>query len=528
MPALLEVVRVHVTGRPLLAAVVLTLLLAVLLRRRAAAGLAAATAVASGIAALVCYAAIAAWYASIPQYFDPAEPTMPIVGWLFTLGQPIYHDVDAATRYAHVYGPLAFIAHGLVLQVLGPSIAVSKGIGVAAGLGSLGLTYAALRAVTSRARALALTGACALVYLAFRNYTFWTRPDPLLLLGVAAALLAVVRGRGPAAGLLLGLLAGGLAGLKFTGPLYALPLLVLLVRRDGWLGGGVSVVAGAVVALLPFALPNVSLSAFLAWVELSAGNGIRGAALRQNLDWAAFLLIPLIVAVVAAVRDGRADRREWPLGAALLAGVTGVVVAAAKPGAGPYHLLPFVPVIAFGVARAVGDAGSLPRQRLAAAALLGWLATATVAAAAQQVSFFATLSESRGRDEAGDVQAFLDREPSLAVQMADSRYDRPTYARPLLTFRSGLYLLDTPAVQEHQLAGVAVPPATIEAIRACRAEAWLVPAGTEPFAGVNRYPAMAMAPLYPDALRQAFHAAYARVGATTYFDVWRCRATPPR
>jgi hypothetical protein len=527
MSALIEAVRVHVAGRPLLMAVALALLLAALLRGRRADRVAVAATAAIGGAALAVYAAIAAWYASVPQFFDPAEPTMPIVGWLFTLGQPIYHDVDAASRYAHVYGPLAFIAHGLVLLAFGPGIAVSKWLGAAAGLGSLALTFATLRTATTRTRALALTGACALVYLAFRNYTFWTRPDPLQLLAVAGALLAIARTRGVLAGALLGVAAGLLAGLKFTGPLYTLPLLVLLVRRDGWPAGAIAVGVGASAALAPFALPNVSLWAFLAWVELSAGNGIRAAALRQNLDWAAFVLIPWIVTVMAARREPR-PTTDWPLAAALGIGLAGVIIAAAKPGAGPYHLLPFVPVIAFGISRAIGEGRPFPDHRLAAPAIVAWLATAAIAAGAQQASFFASLAESRSRDEAGDVAAFLDREPALVVQMADSRYDRPTYARPVLTFRSGLYLIDTPAVQEHQLAGIPVPAATIDAIRRCRAGAWLVPAGTEPFAGVNRYPSMAMAPLYPDALRAAFRETYARAGRTAYFDVWRCRTTPAR
>src|SRR5688572_5159847 len=126
----MEILRVHVAGRPLLLAVVLTLAAAALLRGRAGVRAAAIALTVGGLTALAAYVAIAAWYVTDPRYFDPAEPTVPIVGWLFTRGQPIYHDVEAATRYAHIYGPLAFITHGLALQALGPGILASKWLGV--------------------------------------------------------------------------------------------------------------------------------------------------------------------------------------------------------------------------------------------------------------------------------------------------------------------------------------------------------------------------------------------------------------
>ena len=79
-------------------------------------------------------------------------------------------------------------------------------------------------------------------------------------------------------------------------------------------------------------------------------------------------------------------------------------------------------------------------------------------------------------------------------------------------------------MQEHQLSRLPLPAATIDAIRRCRADVWLVPRGTEPFTGPNRYPAAAMAPIFPEALRAAFRDAYVADGHTQYFDVWRCRA----
>ena len=71
-----------------------------------------------------------------------------------------------------------------------------------------------------------------------------------------------------------------------------------------------------IVAVLPFALPNVSLGAYLAWIELSSRNGLLLAMLRQNIEWAAFLLLPLLVSDTAprktTARARRSGAGSWP------------------------------------------------------------------------------------------------------------------------------------------------------------------------------------------------------------------------
>ena len=111
---------------------------------------------------------------------------MTAVGWLFIRGEPVYHAAGSAERYAHIYGPVAFMAHGLILGLFGPSITASKWLGAGAALASLGLLFLALRSVLIAPRSMALTGICATLLLGFRNYSFWTRPEPLQLFCVAA------------------------------------------------------------------------------------------------------------------------------------------------------------------------------------------------------------------------------------------------------------------------------------------------------------------------------------------------------
>jgi hypothetical protein len=529
MVALLETFRLRFAGRPLLLCLVIAAVVWVTLRRwparetarerwlRVLAG--------SCLLALAAYVAIAIGYARDEHYFDAAEPTMAAVSWVFALGKPLYHGVDAAERYAHIYGPMAFIPHGLVLRAFGPSLLASKLPGALAALVSLACTWLALRSTTSARRALTLTGACALVYLTFRNYTFWTRPEPLQLLCVSAALLVSVRMRGAIGAITLGLCAGVLWNLKITGPLYTLPLLLVFALRAGRRSAIVAITAGVATAAAPFALSNVSLEAYLLWVGLSARNGLLLSMLRQNIEWAGFLLLPLLVAWYGARPEDRPIDREWRwFVSSLLLAMAGVAVAASKPGAGPYHFTPFVPLVAYGVAAALRHHAPFAHDRGARVLVASWAAAACLVALAQQESFLRTMLAREATDEIGDLRGFMGAHPNLVVEMGYSGDDRLTFARPELVFRSGSYTIDAPAVQEHQLSGIALPAATIETIRGCRADVWLIPRGAAPFEGPNRYPQMALAPLFSVEFKAAFHDAYERDGATRYYDIWRCRA----
>ena len=100
---LLNVFRIRFAGRPLMLAAVAAVLLLIARRlgsrqlsgrtwRLSATRLTATVA----LLALLAYPVIAIWYASEPHFFDNAEPTMIAIGWMFHVGQPIYHATDVA------------------------------------------------------------------------------------------------------------------------------------------------------------------------------------------------------------------------------------------------------------------------------------------------------------------------------------------------------------------------------------------------------------------------------------------------
>ena len=525
----MEAFRIHLAGHPLLLTLVLLSALGIarlVLRRLGVRDLSNTLAGAGllfvSVLALVAYVALVIFYATDPHYFDAAEPTMTAVGWLFHIGQPIYHAVDSAERYSHIYGPMAFIAHGVALGVFGPSIEVSKWVGGSLALVSLGLTFIALKTQTTVLRAVVITGVFALLMLGFRNYSFWTRAEPLLIFCVSAGLVAAVQGKGRLSGVLLGVFAGLLWNLKATGLIYSLPLFVILFRRLGWRTTFMSALMAVIVAVLPFiALSNASFDGYVTWFRLSAANGLVWVLFTRNLEWAAYFLVPVVLALLLkqpVVKDAAIVTLVT-----LAAGAV-VVIAGSKPGAGPYHLLPLLPVIGFMVASLLGRQVSLNPPAPVQLTLASFVAVAAAIAFVQQAQFVTTMQGRGALHEIRDIETFVSQHPGV-VEMGYGVHDPWTFERPVLVFRNNAYLLDAPAVGEHQLAGVTVPPATFDALRMCRVNYWLIPKGEAPFSALNMYPGVFPATVFPDEFRQVFLQTHTKIATTDYFDAWQCHGT---
>ena len=486
----------------------------------------------AGVAALVIYVATLAWYALDPHFYDNAEPSVVAIGWLFHAGQPVYHLPDAPERYAHIYGPLAFMLHGYALGAFGPDLLVSKITSAAAASIGLALTFVAVRRHTTAHRAMAMTGLGALLLLGFKNFSYWTRPEPFQLLAVSASLVFATGGRGSVAAIGVGLASGVLWNLKITGPLYSLPILVLLQQRAGWRACSIAVAIGAATAALPFAaFDNISLANYLYWFRRSAQTGLLLSTLKQNLEWALYFCVPLLLAYFTKPAiGGRSLGERGPAAATgvLVAAMALLSVAAAKPGAGPYHLMAFLPTIAYlTVWQSAGFAGLAQADRSVKSAAIAFTASAIVIALMEQSTFLRTMSERRARDEAGDVERFA-RAHDGAIEMGYGTSESASLMRPLLVFRSSAYLIDQPAVRELQLEGLEIPAATMDAVATCRTRYWLIPKGEEPFSGRNGYAAVFLKPMYPDAFRARFLATHTRTTSTDYYDVWQCTGSPPR
>lgn len=465
---------------------------------------------ASGIVILIAYTAIAVWYASQVAYFDRAEPTITAVSSIFSDGQPLYPSLEAPARYVHVYGPMLFVAQSVGMFALGHTVVASKFVGALAGLAGVFGIFLLLHRRAGVATAFFITGVGGLVYLGFGNTTFWIRPDPLLILCVVLGLLSLNLASPIAAAVALGIAAGVAIDLKVSAPAYFIPAFVLLHSRAGRWPLVIAATTAAVVALAPFGLSTVSLSHYVDYLRLSAANGVGMATLRQNLEWALFLWVP-----VAVVMGGRDRLLASTAASILLACVIG-----AKPGGGAFHLLPCIPLLAYaiaGVSPSAWSSGSLRALGMA------FCLTASIVAVPRQASLIET---TRGRDLRSvviDLARFHVEHPGRTIEVGYAGISYVSDARPALVFRTHSYLIDAPAVQEYRLAGLDLPQSTLQVLADCRVEYWLVPSGAPPFLVPSAYQPAGPPTVFDDAFRQAFLRNYRQTGTTSYFDVWECR-----
>ncbi len=472
------------------------------------------------LAVLLAFGTVVFWYALQSAYYDRAEPTITAVSSVFRAGHPLYPSLDAAERYAHVYGPVLFIAQSTAMEVFGESILVSKLVGAVAVLWalSLGLRVFALRA--GFLPAIALTGASALLFLDFSNATFWTRSDPLLILCVAVGLYATTLKSSPGAVILLGLVVGLSVNLKVSGPLYLLPALVLLLARTGrgsWVAGAA---VASMIALAPFSSPAVSWSHYLGYLRLSAASGIAATALRQNLEWAIFLCSPVVGLLYAERRSlALVGSRDWFL-MSVAASLVATCVVGAKPGGGAYHLLPLVPMIAYATATAPQSPWMHPRMKAWA---LAFCLTAIVIAVPRQTTLIRTVSARDLGPIVSELRDFYRAHSGHIIEVGYSGTSYASEARPAMVFLTHSYLLDAPAVQEYRRAGLDMPQATIQAIRDCRVEYWLIPVGAAPFDVPNAYWPAGPPDVFSKTFQDTFQLSYRQTATTRHFSVWECR-----
>jgi hypothetical protein len=320
----------------------------------------------------------------------------------------------------------------------------------------------------------------------------------------------------------LGVAAGISVNLKVSGPVYLLPALTLRVALHGRSRALVTALTAALVGAAPFLLPTISATHYLDYIRLSARNGLLASKFRQNVEWALFLSAPVLAALYHARHIFLSLREQGAFLIGLAGSLVIIAVIAAKPGGGPYHFLPTVPLLAYAVI-------SMPAQVLDRSWLRSLVAafmlSALVLAVPRQGSLIRTV---RGRPlefALADVRRFLDAHPSRRIAIGYSGTSRMSDARTEMVFETGEYWLDAAAVQEYQLSGLSLPRSALRKLEECDNDIWLIPVGAGAFWVPNAYLPDRPESVFSDEFRQAFFRSYERKGQTEHFTVWECKTT---
>jgi hypothetical protein len=488
--------------------------------------------------AFAAHVAQLGYYASTLAFKDHAEPSVGAIARALLAGQAPYHGMTGDASYELPYGPGLYALHALVFAAFGPNPTALKLPGIVANVAAFALLFAALRRSVGRRCAAGVT-LFALTYLAWYDArAYWCRPEPFLLLGSALSLwLARARPRG--ATFAIGVVLAAMVDLKATGALYVLPVLALVARREGLRAASRVALGGAALALAPFSVPSFRLHPYLALLERGSGLGLSPHELSANTCAVVVLAAPTLLALglkaAWPVSDSRAAfggvRRSTHDDAVpvvpLLLCAAAVCVAAAKPGAGRHHLVPFVPLAADAFANAVAriECSRVGEGIARAGALLVRVALCVVVLlmAASSASRLVPHAR-RARAASAELQALVARIGSGDWQMGygDTASYEDTFERPFAS-RSTHLLLDGASQMESAALGFSASSMLEKSLAAGDPSVWILPRGA-PFSIENYY--AGGPPVFDEGFRARFAALYAPVDAGRFYVVFRRRPHP--
>jgi hypothetical protein len=523
-------------------------------------------------------------YLAFPDFADPAEANVASVSWLFHAGYPLYPKLDAAERYINNYGSCLYMVQSLALSLLKPSFFSAKFAGCLSGILSLFFSFLIFRKSLTGGVAILGCALTSLWFLGLTSASgllassFWVRPDSLLLLCTTVGLVLAVYGNKWSALLGSAIALGISTNLKITALLHFLPIYVLLLQRFGAIYTLISLAGSGIVEIAPFILPNISLANYLSWLQQVGRKGINPDQITKNLLWMGYVSVPIAIVAfqLGCTNIYRFKKWCWHHGQYLLVLIPCIVVTAvmgATRGALENNMLPFVPLLIYLLSdllrkilhpapqrskqsgknsssrdsfEGARSSGSTHKKRdtvvasLSVSAALAFVASISLTVYSTESAFISRLANAPGDRAVQDIErviaAHQGKTTGNAVTKAEiaskgafqtigmgygSRYPLSTY-RPVLVFANNPYLLDSASLMEMQASGLNNTPAnTLNMIKTCQTQIWLIPKNEKPFEVYSYYPPLQK--LFSDAFRTEFKQRYERQEQTEFYDLWVCK-----
>jgi hypothetical protein len=474
-------------------------------------------------------------YLFYPSYLNHMEATVAAVSWLGWEGYPLYPRLDTGDAYGVPYGPALFQLTGLFLWLFGPSIGASKILGLSAFALSQVLSFATLRRVgAGRAEALTMTGVQCLVLAGFtdQGYVSGVRSDALLFLAAQTSVLVATFAPTMLTAGGLGLLGGICVNLKIHGALYILPALVNHLGRSSHtlVGLRLTCVAGlaaAVALAVPFVANNVSFFEYYHYFQVLKHTPWDRWLFEQNIVFEGMCLLPLL-SIYVLFTPKLPHTFIWFMVVLVLC-MTIVTFPAAEVGAGPYHLLPFLPSLVWGfvvmrreVSSSLRDLRARGRYEglslgLIVALLFGFGPIVITSWGTVLRKFADTPLVGEG---AAEIDRALDNNPGLKVAVGPGA-GAASFAenlRVIPVFRGNPLPIDSSSWITFEPNGIS-DEILRRAVTECRVDLWLLPSGA-PFVTVSHLDGKN---IYSAEVFADFNATYRKQISGRIFDQWRCK-----
>jgi hypothetical protein len=472
---------------------------------------------------------VSAGYLITPYYSDHVEPTVAVSSALLLRGQSLYPDWNTGEGvYGMIYGPVLYFINAMVL-IANKSIFATKFAGVAA-------AWTALLIMTLNARLIvrdyAITslamGCVCLVFLTLMPSQFWNRPEPFLILLSALSGLAL---RLPIfkAGFAIGIITGLAVGLKPHGVFYCLPAAAALLERQSspWMSrvqlASVIFATAVAVMIAPFLHPAVSLSRYLAYLEIAAEHGLRLDLFIQNIVFLALIMTP---GITIYFFKRPMLLHEFPLSIPVLI-TSGIITAAvgAKNGAGVHHMLPLVPAVTLATLQIAQlksqDPSALISRQAAALSFFVAYFVAFMPVVVDQSLWMvrAIVRASSEWPKIVELDQLYGMHTRAEMGTTDNANYRSTYYRVVGVLRGGPVHLEVPFLIDLHAVGLG-DDAIRDLLQHCKVAEWILPQAGNPFSQRNSYNGNE---LFSDGVRHAFDNNYRLISSGTYYNVWGCR-----
>ena len=475
---------------------------------------------------------LALLYLRYPSYYNHMEANAVVQSWLGWRGLPLYPSPTTGDIYAFPYGPALFETLGAALWAFGPSIAASKIPGLAAFVATPILSFVMLRRSGAKiVEAMAITAAQCFVQAGFDNeaYAYGARADVFLMLTAQGAMFAATCRPTIANAIILGLLAGLESNLKIHGVLYVLPAAVYFLLTSQRLAARLENASiGFAAALVTFSLPflphNVSFAEYLHYFELLSHHPLDRWLFEQNVAFAAMLILPIIPLSFRALRT--IQRGTGWFQASIIGCMAIVCIIASAEGAGPHHLLPFLPSIAWGFfvedKRLVVSAQALTvatrKAVLMIALVIGY---SPIVLISWQLVRLNTANVDNVRIGLAEIENALRDKPFLKIAVGPGESVAAQELRVIPVFHGNPLPIDSSAWMEFDADGVS-EERIISVLETCQVDLWLMPKGP-PFSMGGQFSGPHKTQLFSPAIREGFRASYVKIRSGQVFDTWGCK-----
>jgi len=457
---------------------------------------------------VIVIAILALAYLAYPTYLTHVEATVASLGAIFRQGGQIYPSLSDYSYHGLLYGP-GFSELQAFIQSFGlPVILASKIPGVAALLMALVLCKRLYKDGFARAYLLLL--------IPFGCYLFWDRAEPIFILLVIVSLLILRHRRNLASALAVGCIAGLVSCLKPHAVLYIAAATIVVWRHDIWsVARMLAIMAGLLITLLlVFSPVQVSAVGYLSYLELAGKHGISPLDLLKELFFLAVLIAPV---AYLGLYEGAGPRGAKALLWLLLLIELVVAIIGAKPGAGPHHLIPFIPVNAYLCTSLLAahprlNSSLVPYKFALLVVGLGGLYLSLTMAWRAADGF------SLQRQLKAEVVAIGNKYPGVVLGASDTAHYSYVFLRAILEAK-GYRQIDYAAFMDLSFSGVPDDGLYL-ALLSCRLPYIALPISGVPFSTESYYTDR---PLFSDHVRAAFERDYQLLDKTNDFRIYECK-----